>query len=268
MKTEKNLTPDHYDTLWREIYGDQQQYGPVHRHMRRLLAGILAGISYRSVIDVGCGRGDNLPLIFAGRKPVQYTGIDISRVAISWNRRHFPPVPVRLCRTYGVSNLTFKKPRRSRGVLTGNFQCLDIERDYLRQKADLVFCSLLLEHVARDRRVIGHLRRMCRKWLVVTTIAGEMTRYRRHEKMMGHLRNYRPGELEEKLAQAGFRLVKVLRWGFPFYSPLVRYFSSFKRIKHRFSFADKLAAQLLYWLYYLNTSRRGDLLIILAKAED
>ena len=30
-----------YDDVWRDVYGDMQDVGPVHRHMRRILAGVL-----------------------------------------------------------------------------------------------------------------------------------------------------------------------------------------------------------------------------------
>ena len=39
---------------------------------------------------------------------------------------------------------------------------------------------------------------------------------------MGHVRNYRRGELEEKLRSTGFVVERAIYWGFPFYSPLAR----------------------------------------------
>src|SRR5205807_10353616 len=175
-------------------YGDMQEVGPVHRHMRRLLGRMLAGIDYESVLDVGCGAGHNLPLLCSGRALRRVAGADISVEAL----------------------------KRAQARSSAEFVQLDIETGSLDVSWDLVFSSLVLEHLPADGDALRNMRAMCRRHLVVTTIAGNFERYRAWDEQMGHVRNYRRGELEEKVRQAGFRVAEVAYWGFPFYSPLVR----------------------------------------------
>ena len=59
--------PDDYDAIWRDVYGDMQDVGPTHRHLRRLLAAMLRPLAYRTAIDVGCGAGHNFSLLVEGR---------------------------------------------------------------------------------------------------------------------------------------------------------------------------------------------------------
>lgn len=224
--------PD-YDRLWREVYGDIQDVGPVHRHMKRLLRRMLAPLEYSSVLDVGCGLGHNLPLITEGRRLDAVGGIDFSPEAL----------------------------RHVRGRWGDDFHLLDVEREHLDRTYDLVFASLLLEHVRDDALVLRNLRAMTERHLVVVTIAGEFERYLPWEKQMGHLRNYARGELEGKLRDAGFAVDEVLYWGFPLYTPVVRTLQNRMTASSEFGPATRLVARITHALYFLNSSRRGDLLI-------
>src|SRR5690242_10564356 len=124
--------PD-YDDLWTRVYGDIQKHGPVHRHMRRLVSGILKGLSYDSVLDVGCGPGENYGLLSHGRRLSHFAGIDISDVALEKARQRIP---------------------------SGEFWNLDIQREHLDRAWDLVHCSLIFEHLLDDVTALGHLRSM------------------------------------------------------------------------------------------------------------
>lgn len=224
-----------YDDLWDDVYGDMQDVGPVHRHMRRLLEGLVRDLSYETVLDVGCGAGHNAPLLSGeGRS---HTGVDISGRALARAAERHP----------------------------GRYLELDVERGALPERFDLVFSSLLLEHLPDDRAALRHLREMTGRWLLVTTIAGDFERHRRWDEQMGHVRNYRRGELELKLGEAGFEPLRSIYWGFPFYSPLARLLQNRMSSAPSYGAGTRLAARLMYWLYFLNSSRRGDLLIVLAR---
>lgn len=237
MRIDKRINPYDYNNIWRQTYGDQQTFGPVHKHMRRLLMRELRSLDYSTVIDVGCGMGHNIPILGTNHTIGQYDGMDISQVVVQHGKKH----------------------------LSGGFHLIDIQKSYLSKKADLVFSSLVLEHLVDDVAAIGHLKKMSKKWLVVTTIAGDMEKYITHERQMGHVRNYRKGELEYKLQKAGFTVVKSIYWGFPFYSPIARRLSNTVRIKNSFSVVEKITTFLLSLLYYCNSSTKGDLLILVAR---
>ena len=70
------------------------------------------------------------------------------------------------------------------------------------------------------------------------------------------------------MRSAGFDIVRVIEWGFPFYSPLYR--SAIELIGGQAadiggSRRDRWIANALYQLYRLNSSRHGDVLMILAR---
>ena len=236
--TEMPQVPD-YDDLWTRVYGDIQRHGPVHRHMRKQVARILETLPYETVLDVGCGPGGNYGLLSRGHRLTRFGGIDISGLALEEAKKKIP---------------------------SGEFWNLDIQREHLGDLWDLVHCSLIFEHLPDDVAALEHLRSMTGKYLLLTTIAGDFERYRRYDEIVGHVRNYPRGELEAKVTAAGFRVLRSIYWGFPFYSPLTRELLNLRPVGlGSYGMSTRLLASVMYAVYFLNSSRRGDLLIVLAE---
>lgn len=230
-----------YDVLWRDVYGDMQRLGPVHRHRRRLITRLLADLAYETVLDVGCGPAENYDLLSRGRRLARFDGIDVSEVALAQARRAVP---------------------------SGQFWNMDIQRDRPAGSWDLVYCSLLLEHLPDDAAALAHLRAMTKRYALLTTIGGDFERYRRYDEIVGHVRNYSPGELESKLSAAGFRVTRSISWGFPFYSPITRMLLNRKPVGiGSYGVSTRLIARLMYAIYFLNSRRAGDLRIVLAEPD-
>jgi SAM-dependent methyltransferase len=228
-----------YDELWESAYGDMQDIGPVHRHMRRIVAKVLQPLSYRSVVDVGCGAGHNMPLLVGGRDLDRVTGADVSEEALGRARERMP---------------------------AADFVPLDVERDGLDGTWDLVFSSLLIEHLNDDEAALRNMRAMAGRDLVLTTIAGDFERYRAWDEQVGHVRNYARGELEAKLAAAGFTVQQAVYWGFPFYTPLVRTLQNRSRPTAEYTRGARIASAVMHRVFFLNSHRRGDLLVVHATA--
>jgi SAM-dependent methyltransferase len=226
-----------YDRLWEEVYGDLQDLGPAHRHMIRLMRRLLEPLEYRTVLDVGVGFGHNLPVLTAGRTIERLAGVDISQLAVDHVAERW----------------------------TGAFHRLDITASALPETFDLVCCALVLEHLEADRAALENLRAMTGRHLLLTTIGGAYERYRPWEEQVGHVRNYAPGELEAKLADAGLRAERFIRWGFPLYTPLVRWLQNRMTVSRELSRGSRLIARVLYPAFFLNSTRRGDLLVVLAR---
>lgn len=226
-----------YDRMWDEVYGELQDLGPTHRHLDRIVRQILAPLEYQSVLDVGVGFGHNLPALTEGRGPARLAGVDISQRAIDHVRARWP----------------------------GDFHRLDITAECLPERFDLVFSALVLEHLVDDAAALANMRKMTGHHLLVATIGGDYERYRPWEEQVGHVRNYAPGELETKLSAAGFIPQRSLRWGFPLYSPFARRLQNRMRPTHELSRASRLSARVMYMLFFLNSNRRGDLLLTLAR---
>lgn len=234
----RGLNAAEYDQGWASEWDDMKKFGPFSRHLRRLILDLIRPLQFEAVLDVGCGQGAFLADLQKEFPRVRPYGVDLSRTAIALARA------------------------RVRG---GEFRVLDLASEHLAQKFDLVICSEVLEHIPDDVAAMRHLAAMTGKYLVVTTVQGRM---RASEALMGHVRNYARGELARKLASSGLRVTRTIEWGFPFYSPLYRDFLD--RIGNRgtagkYGFTRKMIAQGLYALFLLNSTRRGDEILVLAE---
>jgi hypothetical protein len=95
----------------------------------------------------------------------------------------------------------------------------------------------------------------------------------RHHSVGGHdvalarepLAEDRRGELEDKLRGASFEVERTIYWGFPFYSPLARTLQNRMTSTASYGLARRALAHAMYELFRLNSSRRGALLIVLAR---
>jgi 2-polyprenyl-3-methyl-5-hydroxy-6-metoxy-1,4-benzoquinol methylase len=234
----ETMSSESYDHGWETKWDDMKKYGPLSRHIRRILKDIIRPLNIDSVVDVGCGQGsllEDLRMEFPYIKPY---GIDISKAAIELARQRVPD---------------------------GRFYVLDISQEALNEKCDLVVCSEVLEHITDDIKVLRNLRKMTGKYLVISTPQGNM---RGFERDVGHVRNYASGEIVQKLDQNGFEVVSVTEWGFPLYSPLYRDFLEFsggKGTTGDFGPVRKLISNLIYYLFMLNSSKCGDEIFVLAK---
>ena len=130
----------------------------------------------------------------------------------------------------------------------------------------MVFCSDVLEHIPEDEAVIKNLYAMTKKYCLVATMQGRM---RDFEKTIGHVRNYKYGELAEKMKAAGFKNLRIVEWGWPLYSPLYRNLHNsggiHKLSEGKMGFIKRLASVILYYIFFLNSSRRGDIIYILGE---
>lgn len=226
-----------YDELWRGYWGDMQRLGPVHRHIREDIVRRVGALGVETILDVGCGSGENLAaLADAGR--FRLAGVDVSREGIEMARRRIP---------------------------SAHLSLLDVEREALPDRFDLVTSIQVLEHIEDDAAALTNMAKMSRRYVFISTIAGRM---RRSEVLTGHVRNYSTKELRSKLESAGLRVVDIRGWGFPFYSPLYRSVVEWlpggppAGPAGRFS---QIGANMLYHLYRLNWSGRGDVISALAE---
>lgn len=229
-----------YDEMWKYVYGSIEEIGPTHLHIRRLCRRLLMSLDFESVLDVGCGPGHNIPLLCEGRSVKRLAGVDISKEILD------------------VAMQRYKN---------WSFHYLDIEKGHLDDQYDLVFCSLVLEHLIDDAAALRNLHAMTGKYLLLVTIQGNYERYARNEKLLGHLRNYRQGELVTRIKQENFRIIEKIEWGFPFYSPIGRLLCNLspKRSIGKSSFVIRFIANVLYLLCFLNSSRKGDIIIVLVE---
>jgi len=221
-----------YDELWRSTWGDMQHVGPVHRHIQDDLLRVVRSLDVRTILDVGCGSGENLGAL---AREGRYTlaGTDLSPEALELTRRKVP----------GVETVV-----------------LDVQRDRLPGTYDLVMSIQVLEHLPDDRAALANMAAMSARYVFASTMAGRM---RGSEANIGHVRNYRWAELRKKMADAGITVLWMRGWGFPFYSPIYRTVAEWLPggpPAGTISRPQRAVAALLYYLYKLNVPGRGDVL--------
>lgn len=226
-----------YDGLWKSAWGDVQALGPVHRHIREDMLRVITSLDVRTVLDVGCGSGDNLAALATAHR-FELTGVDISAEALAIAGQRVPSA--RLAR-------------------------LDVERAALPARFDLVMSIQVVEHMLDDVAALRHMAAMADRYVFISTMQGRM---RRSELAIGHVRNYSRVELHRKLEAAGLEPVRTHGWGFPFYSPLYR--SLIEWVPGGppggpMGRASRVLARALYHLYRLNWPGRGDVITVLAR---
>jgi len=234
-------TREKYDQLWSGTWGDIQRLGPVHRRQTEALLKLIAKLKVRTVLDVGCGSGDNLAALKRAMPHLELSGVDVSPEALALAAKRVPGA---------------------------NLRELDIQRENLKQPFDLVMAIQVVEHLADDGGALCNMARMATQWVLVTTMRGRM---RPSEKSIGHLRNYTDNDLREKTASAGLEVVDLFGWGFPFYSPLYRTMIEWLPggpPQGKIGTKQQAIADALYHLYSLNIPRCGDVVTMLARPKE
>ena len=233
-----NTLRDKYDRLWAGAWGDMQRLGPVHRRQSEKLIRQIRKLKVQSVLDVGCGSGENLALLAHGESNLTLSGIDVSQEALAQAVKRVP---------------------------TASLRQLDVQHEKLNEKFDLVMAIQVIEHLPDDLAALQNMALMSKHWVLVTTMRGRM---RQSELAIGHQRNYSDTELRAKATSAGLEVVDIFGWGFPFYSPLYRTAAEWLPNgppQGEFGPFQRGIANVLYHLYALNIPRCGDVVTMLAR---
>lgn len=229
-----------YDENW-DQWLDMKRIGPASRWLRSLIRKHVQVIkkfgTISSILDVGCGEGTitwDLAKYFPG---AETTGIDFSIAGISCARA-----------SYTLPQLSFVH---------------DVTSEALDQNYDLITAFEVLEHVEDWQELLGRMANAAQKFVMVSFPLGRMRPFEVH---VGHLRNFRRGQVEEFMESQGFLAEQVFQAGFPFYSPLYREACNLTdSASNRFTTGtygvpQKIVAHLLYFLFrFASTKRRlGD----------
>lgn len=233
-----NTNREQYDRLWTGVWGDMQRLGPVHRRQREELLRLIKKLDPHTVLDVGCGSGDNLAGLAHAMPRLVLSGVDVSPEALALAAQRVPGATLRQ---------------------------LDAQKASLEDRFDLVMSIQVIEHLTDDVSALRSMALMAKQWVLVTTMRGKM---RHSEQSIGHLRNYSDRELRAKAASAGLEVADIFGWGFPFYSPLYRTVVEWLPDgppQGKIGARQQTLANLLYRLYSLNIPRCGDVVTMLAR---
>lgn len=189
MTVGKALNGDDYDQQWSRL-SDFIKYNPGARHRRRLCLQLLDGLAVSSCLDVGCGPGDLL-LAIRRRHPelVKMHGVDLAPRQVVANRCAMP---------------------------WAEFEVLDIEREKLSTRFDLVTCCEVIEHVANREAAFANLSALVAPSGYLLITCPTATLYET-EKRFGHVSHPDALELRELGKKNGLAVVRSLNWGWPTY---------------------------------------------------
>jgi len=229
-----------YDENW-EQWHDMKVFGPASRWLRKLIIELLGVISndnsIESILDVGCGEGTNSYYIANLFKKAKIVGIDFSKAGIEAGKKY-----------YKLPNLEFVH---------------DINSDYLKQIYSMVTCFEVLEHVDDWKNLVERMANSSNKYLLFSFPVGKMRPY---EINVGHVRNFKKGEVESFLRSLSFEPVQIYYAGFPFFSPLYREICNLTNAanngftKGNYTWLQKALSTIFYFSFeYLSTrDNRGD----------
>jgi SAM-dependent methyltransferase len=186
-----------YDEHWGE-WLDMKRLGPASRWLRTLITDHVKtirrnGNDVSSILDVGCGEGTITAELATHFPDAKVRGIDFSSTGIDCARA-----------SYKKSNLEFRH---------------DVDSDALTEQYDLVTAFEVLEHADDWEDLLGRMAAASRRYVMVSFPLGRMRPFEVH---VGHLRNFRRGQVEHFMEECNFAPVHIFQAGFPFYSPLYR----------------------------------------------
>jgi len=224
------------DTSRQGTWSDFFNYNPATRHRLRLLAKLIPETPFRSVLDVGCGDGSLLRLVKA----------------------------VADCDAYGADKI---RTPAADALEFASFYCLDIEREPPPGRYDLVLCTEVLEHLEDASAALRNMASVCDGRLIATVPSGSLGPT---DRQMGHLRHYDAAEFKRILEEAGFSILHLFRWGWPFHSLYKRLLAQAPDAimkgfgRPAYGPFQKVLCHLLYGLVFLNSYRFGRQLIAVA----
>src|SRR5690242_20657849 len=111
---------ERYDHLWAGAWGDMQRFGPVHRRQREALVKLIAKLNVKTLLDVGCGSGENLAGLAEAFPNLALTGVDFSAEALTMAAKRVP---------------------------SAKLQQLNAQTECLNERFDLVMSTQVIEHV-------------------------------------------------------------------------------------------------------------------------
>lgn len=219
-----------YEKSWQHWH-DRTVLGPGSRHVRRMVMGMIKNINFETCLDAGCGEGSLLMAIHAQFPHAKLHGIDFSNTAIKAAQK----------------NITGAKIYK-----------MDLTRQSLSQKFDLITCVDVLEHIKEDQSVLNHLHQMSGGYLLLVVPIGPL--FDQERERLGHLHGYSRDELKAKLSQAGFKVLREIAWGFPLYSLYRRLVINLPEntTSDQFDWKKRLVSKITYLLLYLNLPFWGD----------
>jgi SAM-dependent methyltransferase len=232
------LDKQYYENAWGQ-WDDMKSFGPSSRHVRRLTLKMIRGLKFETCLDAGCGVGTLLQDIHGHYPEVKLNGAEYADSGVAVARQKNPHA---------------------------NIHQLDLAKQALPQIFDLVTCVDVLEHIVDDQSAMDHLHEMTSHYLLVVVPIGPLFEQERIN--VGHVHGYSQSEVKAKLEKAGFKILKDMAWGFPFYTLYRRLVMNMpeETVSGNFDWKKRVISEILYWLLFINLPFGGERYYVLCRA--
>jgi SAM-dependent methyltransferase len=225
-----------YEDIWADDdWSDMMDNSPAPFHRRRL---ILAEVGKRSreinsILDYGCGNGRLLRDLKGklSKADLKLIGSDLSHKVIEINTSKDPSI---------------------------TWEQFNLDEDDVRDHADLVTCTEVLEHVSDWKVCLDKLIMSANKYVILTVPAGKVFAI---DKKVGHVDHFTKKQIAEYLDIIGQKEYDIYYWGWPFhtlYKNLIninpeKIYSNFG--SRKYSTFEKLVSKVINSLFYFNFKR-------------
>ena len=240
----REINKKYYDRYWNDNMINYLSHSAGARwfdHLFYLMLSEIPRNTIRSVADIGCGLGLKTATMARHFPDAQVYGYDFSKPGIDAAKRKFKD----------IKNL--------------NFDTKDITSLKTGLRHDLITGFDLLEHIGDWKNLAKKLIAVNNRYMLLSSPVGRMRPYEVH---IGHVRNFKKGEIEKFMESQGYKTVKTLYAGFPFHSPILRnltniFYKEYADLPQReMGFLSKRMHDIWYVLFrYLSFKNKGDIFV-------
>jgi len=190
-------TPEYWERHW-DQYAEATRLNPAQGYRRRLIFRLLGDRAREqdaTILDVGCGSGDQLEAIGTEFPDATLAGIDQSKTGLEVTARNFPDAL----------------------LYPADFENPETTPDALKGWASHAVCSEVLEHIEEPvtalKNLLAYLKPGAR--LIITVPGGPKSAF---DRAIGHHRHYTARRLRHDLEQAGYEVEVAASAGFPMFN--------------------------------------------------
>lgn len=226
-----------YNKIWSNTEKEQSEYINISGGCRWLNARIGdiikrndLGQKVSNIIDVGSGDGSRICHAMQYFPNASLKGYDFTESAVKLANKR-----------YGSDRI--------------KFYCSDVTKDDMEGTPDLVTAFGILEHIEdwegfiKDLTILGG--GLGPKYILIYTNTGKM---HKNEVYVGHVRNFKKGEIEQYFRKIGWNVADVSYGGFPLYDLIfkrIQYHNAEKyleTISRKLNKRDKILHNILFFL--------------------